>query len=82
MAGEKAIHALLKTNSYNNLSIAEAMARYAPPKENNTELYINQITKATGLDRNTPMNTLSDAQREQFVKAIRKHEGWIVGKEI
>lgn len=80
-AGEKAIHALLKTNSYNNLSIAKAMERYAPPKENNTELYINQITKATGLDRNTPMNALSDAQREQFVKAIRKHEGWIVGKE-
>ncbi|MFC0323675.1 integrating conjugative element protein [Gallibacterium melopsittaci] len=81
-AGEKAIHALLKTNSYNNLSIAKAMERYAPPKENDTELYINQITKATGLDRNTPMSALSDAQREQFVKAIRKHEGWIVGKEI
>lgn len=80
--GERAIHALLKTNSYNNLSIAKAMERYAPPKENDTELYIRQITKATGLDRNTSMSSLSDEQRAQFVKAIRKHEGWITGKEV
>ncbi|MFU2075783.1 integrating conjugative element protein [Gallibacterium anatis] len=80
--GERAIHALLKTDSYNNLSIAKAMERYAPPKENDTELYIRQITKATGLDRNTSMSSLSDEQRAQFVKAIRKHEGWITGKEV
>ncbi|MGR3808213.1 integrating conjugative element protein [Pasteurella testudinis] len=78
--GERAIHALLKTKDYNNQTIAGAIERYAPRKENNTDLYIKMVTSTTGLDKNTRMSSLSDEQRRHIVNAIRKKEGWKEGR--
>ncbi|MGV6989240.1 integrating conjugative element protein [Testudinibacter sp. P80/BLE/0925] len=77
--GERAIHALLKTRDYNNQTIAGAIERYAPRNENNTDLYISMVTSTTGLDKNTPMSSLSDEQRRHIVNAIRTKEGWKEG---
>ncbi|WP_426879100.1 integrating conjugative element protein [Glaesserella parasuis] len=79
--GAKAIKSLMKTNSYKDRSIADAIARYAPPTENDTEKYIQIVTRNTGLDRNTRMGALSDSQLEHVVRAIRTHEGWKEGNE-
>ncbi|WP_279717214.1 hypothetical protein [Chelonobacter oris] len=78
-AGERAIYALLKRKDYQNKTIAGAIERYAPPSENNTELYISMVTRASGLDRNTAMSALSDEHKTHIVNAIKRHEGWIVG---
>lgn len=51
------------------------MKKYAPPKENNTEAYIAYITRQTGLDRSTILNTLTDAQQRAYVDSIRAKEG-------
>jgi len=66
---------------YGNLTIAERMAGngtlkgYAPSNENDTEAYISDIERRTGLDRSTVLNSLSNAQRAAFVGAIQAHEG-------
>ncbi|EHK90260.1 integrating conjugative element protein [Aggregatibacter actinomycetemcomitans] len=78
--GARAIGALMRTKNYKNLSIADAIARYAPPSENNTAAYQAAIRKQTGLDSSRKMGTLSDAELNRVVNAIRQHEGWQEGK--
>lgn len=41
-------------------TIEKIVSRWAPPNENNTEAYINQVVKRTGIDRKTPISA-SDA---------------------
>lgn len=61
---------------YKNLSISDALYRYAPPSDHNdTEAYIADVTHRTGLDRSTILNTFTDAQRATYTNAIRAHEG-------
>ena len=48
--GRAALSALLHGPSYSNLSIYSAVARYAPPQDNDTESYRRLITRITGLD--------------------------------
>ena len=78
--GARAVGALMRTQNYKNLSIADALARYAPPSENNTAAYQAAIRKQTGLDSTRKMSTLSDAELGRVVNAIRQHEGWKEGK--
>ena len=78
--GARAVGALMRTQNYKNLSIADAIARYAPPSENNTAAYQAAIRKQTGLDSTRKMSTLSDAELGRVVNAIRQHEGWKEGK--
>ncbi|MDO5055277.1 MAG: hypothetical protein Q4D86_08155 [Pasteurella oralis] len=78
--GARAIGALMRTKNYNNLSIADAIARYAPPSENNTAAYQSAIRKKTGLDSSRKMSTLSDAELSRVIDAIKQHEGWKEGK--
>ena len=78
--GARAVGALMRTQNYKNLSIADAIARYAPPSENNTAAYQAAIRKQTGLDSTRKISTLSDAELGRVVNAIRQHEGWKEGK--
>ncbi|MCP5467822.1 MAG: hypothetical protein H7A32_00960 [Deltaproteobacteria bacterium] len=79
VTGESALVSLLKTTTYQNLSIDEAVARYAPPSENDTQNYKNFLKDATGLAGTTQLNTLSDDQLRDVVKGIRRIEGWKIG---
>lgn len=78
--GTRAISALMRTKNYNNLSIADAIARYAPPSENNTAAYQAAIRKQTGLDSSRKISTLSETELGRVVDAIKQHEGWKEGK--
>ena len=71
---------LFKGKNYKNLNIAKAIARYAPETENNTEAYIQTVLAATGATRDTNLNTLDDTQKENFLKAIERQEGFKVGR--
>lgn len=80
--GSKAIDKLLKEGkNYRNATIKEAMYRYAPPSENNSQAYLNEVLKNTGVTADTPMSSLTDAQRAAMVETIKKVEGWKVGTE-
>lgn len=47
-AGFAALNALLREPSYQNLTIEQAVNRYAPPVENNTNLYVAAVCHWTG----------------------------------
>ncbi len=77
--GMYAIKALLRTDSYNKLTIAAAISRYAPPVENDTAAYQRRLGQLTGLSINMRMSELTDAQLTQVANAIRTIEGWTPG---
>lgn len=80
-SGRAALVALLKTDKYNNLTISRAIEKYAPPKENDVELYRRKLRKMTGLNLNIKICDLDTAQLERVTDAICVIEGWTVGKE-
>lgn len=80
--GTRAISSLLRGQSYNNLTIARAITRYAPPSENNTAAYHRRIQQITGLNINRRINDLSDGELSRVVDAIRAIEGWEAGRII
>lgn len=80
--GTRAISLLLRGQSYNNLTIARAITRYAPPSENNTAAYHRRIQQITGLNINRRISDLSDGELSRVVDAIRAIEGWEAGRII
>lgn len=80
--GKAALTSLLKGDSYKDLSVADTMAKYAPPTENDTKAYTAAVSKATGLDATRTMGSLSDDEMENFTAAIQKHEGWRAGETM
>lgn len=74
--GFNALVALLKTKTYQKLTLADAMHRYAPSSENHTDKYIEFIEKQIGLKRT---NLLSELPIEKMAMAIQKFEGWKPG---
>ncbi len=80
--GTQAISLLLRGTSYNNLTIARAITRYAPPSENNTAAYHRRIQQITDLDINRRISDLSDGELSRVVDAIRAIEGWEAGRII
>ena len=74
-AGKAALHALLLTPGYNNLSINAAVARYAPSFENNTAGYQQFLTNVLGVSGNTPLSSLSPSQRSALENGIAHAEG-------
>jgi len=79
--GFNAMANLLSTNTYQKLTIENAINRYAPPSENDIENYLKSIERQTGFSRSTPMNNLSKDNLLQLAKAMAKHEGNISGKK-
>ncbi|HIS70633.1 MAG TPA: hypothetical protein IAD02_01440 [Candidatus Enterousia intestinigallinarum] len=80
--GMRAIGQLLRSDSYNRLTVAGAISRYAPPSENNTAAYHRRIQELTGLSINRRMSELNDAELARVVGAIRQIEGWQVGRVV
>lgn len=83
-AGSKAKEELLfgSKSKYANLSITDALNRYAPPNENNTAAYIKSVASAVGVDPSTILNQLDSGQRQQMLDAISRVEGFKTGKIV
>jgi len=77
--GMQAITRLLRAPSYNRLTVAGAISRWAPPFENDTANYQRQIERLTGIPVDTPMSSVNDAQLQRMAEAIKKIEGWRPG---
>lgn len=81
--GAAAIVELLKTPTYSGKTIAKAISTYAPSSDNNDPVaYAAHVERATGLQADTVMNTLTDDQLAAVAKAIEKQEGSIVGTTL
>lgn len=77
MAGRNAQIKLLQSKNYKNLDIKQAIARYAPAFENNVDAYI----AATGVkDPSKKMGSYTSREMSNLVDAMKKHEGWKVGR--
>jgi hypothetical protein len=59
-------------------TVEEAISRWAPPSENDTESYVRQVCRLTGFDRRDRLDFHSRADLAPLAKAIATHEcgGW------
>lgn len=80
--GMNAIIQLLRSEKYCNLTIANAVSKWAPPHENDTENYKKRLQGMTGLPISLRVGDLSDDDIVKVQSAIRVLEGWKEGDEI
>lgn len=82
-SGRKAKEALLfESSSYKDRTIAQAIARYAPPSENDTQSYARAVARAVGVLPTTKLSELSATERTLMLDAMEKVEGFKPGKEV
>lgn len=81
-AGSAEIKSLLQSERYSNLSIKEAIFKYAPPSENDSTKYAETVKKSSGLDINRKINELSDTEIDSVINAIKTVEGYKGGQVI
>lgn len=77
--GRMAQDALLKSKNYANLSLSDAIKRYAPSNENDPRVYANQIMKSTGIDLNSKYADLTPEQQGRILDAMNRIEGGRAG---
>jgi hypothetical protein len=79
-AGRRANVALLKTDKYQNKTLAQAINIYAPSSDgNNPASYAARLARAIGVSVNTYLRDMSDIQLERMAEGIRRIEGWRAG---
>lgn len=79
--GFDAIVTLLRSPSYTNLSLRDAVFRYAPPNENDSEQYLAFLERETGVQGNIVLSSLAVADIRKVAKVIQTVEGWQPGIE-
>lgn len=79
--GMRAICALLQSDGYRNLTISQAIFKYAPPHENDTDGYKTTLRRLTGLDISVKLSSLTPDQIMRVARAIKVVEGWRTGRE-
>lgn len=57
-AGYQALLNQIKLDASRNLTLSQFVNKYAPPSENDTKLYIQQMSKATGASPSTPLKNI------------------------
>lgn len=79
-AGRAAKQSLLfdKNSRYANLSLSEAIYKYAPPNENDTRRYLNTVLGVVGKDK--IMTAYNAGEQTAIMNAMEKIEGYKVGK--
>lgn len=65
--------------NYKDLSLTDAISRYAPPSENNTANYQRSVLGAVG-GANKKMSEYSPDERSKIMDAMEKVEGYKAGK--
>ena len=77
--GRKAKEDLIfSSKSYKDLTLENAIHRYAPPNENNTALYQKRVLASVG-GVNKPMNEYTPSERAAILESMRKMEGYKAG---
>ena len=84
--GRLALRTLLRGNMYSNLTIEQAIAKYAPPTENNTINYINNVKNTLKQHRSNidtvKLHELSDSELVVLMDTIERIEGWTMTGEV
>lgn len=78
--GVQALEQQIRLDSARQLTVEEFVYKYAPPSDNNdTELYIRQLTRSNGVDRNSMVRQVPLAQLTNFI--LHKESGSKVERE-
>ena len=76
---------IFEGKNYKDLSLDNAIARYAPPKENDTQAYQTAVKKALGISQEKlqtmTMKDFNQDQRSLILSAMEKQEGYGSGKK-
>ena len=72
--GAKTKASLLSGSVYSPMTVYDAMHRYAPPKDNPTQAYVNHIVKETGLPVTTKLKDMSETEFDRMLDAISSFE--------
>ena len=79
--GMKAKEDLVFGKNYINLSIQDAISKYAPESDNNdVKMYVGQIVQATRATPDTMLRDLTPKQRTAMLDTINRVEGFRPGK--
>ena len=78
--GRNANVALLKTSSYRNKTLAQAIHMYAPASDgNNPASYASRLARAIGVSPDVYLRDMTEIQLQRMVEGIRRIEGWHEG---
>lgn len=80
--GNKAKEDLVFGKNYIDLSIYNAIAKYAPESENDVRMYVSQIVQATGASSETKLSDLTAEQRKAMLDTISRVEGFRTGTVV
>ena len=77
--GYRAMFVLLHTYSvrYGCRSIADMIARYAPPSENDTSAYVRRVARAAGIEPHAAVDTRNGALMQRVVCAMSAVENGV-----
>lgn len=79
--GYKAADALMKSKNYQNLTIGEAIKRWAPPSENDTGAYQRTFQKA-GFDMGAKYSDMNPAMQRKYLETKMRMEGGQAGQVV
>jgi hypothetical protein len=79
--GLESIISLFRSRAYSSLSLKDAIFRYAPPDENDSQAYLDAVSSKIGCPPTKIINTFSKSQYSALAESIEIHEGWKVGQE-
>jgi hypothetical protein len=78
--GHGAMRALLQGPNYGSLSIADALAKYAPADDgNDVEGYQDNVHQWANLDIGRTINSLDSGEMDRLLNAMQRQEGWAEG---
>lgn len=79
-SGRKAKEGLIfEGKNYKDKSLVDAIARYAPPSENDTKAYQSAVMASVG-GQNKKMSEYTPAERARIMDAMERQEGFKPGK--
>lgn len=79
--GYKAADALMKSKNYQNLTIGDAIKRWAPPSENDTGAYQRTFQKA-GFDLGAKYSDMAPAMQRKYLETKMRMEGGQAGQVV
>lgn len=77
--GRTAQDALLKGEAYANKTAADAIRKWAPSNENDSEKYIKTVANLAGVSMDKKYVDMSKEEQERFLSAMSKMEGGKAG---
>jgi hypothetical protein len=65
----------INSTQHGTVTLAQQIARWAPPSENDTAAYVRNVAKWAGVDPNKPLDTYDPVVMTRVVEAMARMEG-------